>query len=420
MAYLPFIFFLKIKLQGDPVNSKSARNDLTIEDTFRFRKLKEAFLSLCSQFGYNEIKTATIQPLHIFTALGAMNENRLRRIYSFIDWDGWSGERVALKPDSTACVARFYGDHLNNGGAAQKLCYIENHFEWADTWDEISERWQCGVENIGAAGPEADIETIYMAFDILSKLGIDNFYLRLAYPSISDTLNEFLSSGDLDGLMSGQSDRGAEYHTANYLINLKAAIPELQYKKIRPAFEDFLSIAEHLDQLSIPYRFEFSPHGDLAYYTGIRFQFLSAMKRKSGSDVLCSGGRYDRYVSEVCGLENDIPAIGFALYARNILRCPAMLIADQSPAGRLQYIMISVTNIVKRNVSTAQILCDRLDRLGFIAQITLHPVEIEDYENFGLIIEVDHERFADGYQVLFSQKIGKPLLENLFREFGVR
>ena len=78
------------------MKTKSSKNDLTHEDILRFRKLESAFLSRCKHFGYREIKTSTVEPLYIFTALGALRENKLNRIYSFIDWDGWSGERVAL------------------------------------------------------------------------------------------------------------------------------------------------------------------------------------------------------------------------------------------------------------------------------------------------------------------------------------
>ena len=166
------------------MKTKSSKNDLTHEDILRFRKIESVFLSRCKHFGYKEIKTSTVEPLYIFTALGALRDDKLNLIYSFIDWDGWSGERVALKPDSTTCVARYYGDHLRGENPRQKLCYVENHFEWADDWDKISERWQCGVENIGNASPESDIEIIYMALDILKNADLKQFWLYLSYPAI--------------------------------------------------------------------------------------------------------------------------------------------------------------------------------------------------------------------------------------------
>ncbi len=391
------------------MKNKSSKNDMTINESIRFRKLEKSFLSRCSHFGYNEIRTSTIEPLYIFTAPGALSEDKLRRIYSFIDWDGWSGERVALKPDSTACVARFYRDHLFAENPRQKLCYVENHFEWADSGDDISERWQCGVENIRTDSYQSDIEVIYMASDIIREIGVKENYLYLSYPSINAEIIRAASS-DLTG-------KESEYHSANYLKNIRNNIQPSDYEKIRLKFENFESVCERLDTLECPYRFDFSFSGDLEYYTGIQFQILSVRKRRSGSSILCSGGRYDNFIRDICELSEPVPAVGFALYAKNIIgltEAPA-----ETPDNR-QNICIYISNITRYNVITGQRLCDKLSGLGFISRIRFSRVEQGDYEKYGLVIEVDHERFTDGYQVLYSQKIGKPLLMNLFGELNDR
>ena len=53
-----------------------------------------------------------IEPLHLFTSAGTLSPQTLDRVYSFLDWDGWSGERVVLRPDSTIPAARLYAEHL--------------------------------------------------------------------------------------------------------------------------------------------------------------------------------------------------------------------------------------------------------------------------------------------------------------------
>ncbi len=403
------------------MKNKSSRNDLTIDESLRFRKLEKVFLSRCRHFGYNEIKTSTIEPLYIFTALGALSEMKLRRIYSFIDWDGWSGERVALKPDSTACVARFFGEQLLAENPRQKLCYVENHFEWADSWDEISERWQCGIENVGTRKPEADIEVIYMACNILREIGFKKYYLCLSYPVVNQEIINALSEDEESRTEFLNSiGKGAEKHSSNYLENLFSLIPKTgpAYEKIGPGLENFISVCKRLDDLEIEYTIDFSMEGDLEYYTGILFQILSSSKKKSGSNILCSGGRYDNYIKDMWNLSEPVPAVGFALYARNIIEHALMIEHEAASTDKRQNISIYICNITKHNVTTGQILCDKLSRLGFAPQITFSPIEQEKYEKYGLVLEVDHERFTDGYQILFSQKIGKPLLMNLFGEIS--
>jgi len=399
--------------QGDGMKNKSAVNDVTIDEMRHFRRLEDAFLSRCRHFGYQEIKTSTIGPLHLFTALGTMNETKRRRIYSFIDWDGWSGERVALKPDSTACVARFFGDHYYPSKPRQKFCYVENHFEWADSWDEISERWQFGIENIGNASTESDVEVIYLAWDILQKVGFQRFFLHLSYPSIIDRLFKMLPASERE---KAESRNVPEMHSAGYLENLRTGFSDADYAKIREPFDNFIKICKGLDALDCQYTIDFSPLGELEYYTGVQFQILSGPKRKSGGDVLCAGGRYDQYIPSVLESKNQIPAVGFALYARNITRNSRMESSGDQAMDRLMNIAVYIGNITKKNVQTGQMLCDKLSTLGFFTQIDFTAVEAENYDHFGLIIEVDHERFDDGYQILHSRKIGKPLLKNLFGE----
>ncbi len=426
------------------MNKKSSGNDLTSEEVMRFRKLESVFLSRCRHFGYKEIKTSTIEPLYIFTALGALRDAKLNRIYSFIDWDGWSGERVALKPDSTPCVARYWGDHFQNETFEHKLCYVENHFEWADSGDFISERWQCGVENIGTQRPEADIEIIYMALDILRQVGLKNTYLFLSYPSIIkemvralsldrssekkllETIREKRNYREVLARLSVKPEKAKEIDTflslpsesanysANYLENLRHALDNGTLDRIGPLMENFISICRRLDSLECQYIIDFNLLGDLDYYTGTKFQILSSRARKSRKDILCSGGRYDNLIGNMWELSETVPAVGFALFIRNTIPLvPAI-------SDKLQNICIQIGNISRRNVREGQWLSDKLSSLGFTAKISFFPVRPEDYDKYGLVIAVDYNQYPDGYCVLSGQKIGKTLLTNLFGESNDR
>lgn len=428
---------------------KSLKNDLLAGDIIKFRKLESAFLDRCRQFGYEEIKTSTIEPLYIFTALGALSDQKLRRMYSFIDWDGWSGERVALKPDSTTCVARFYGDHLMEDDLRQKLCYVENHFEWADSWDEISERWQFGIENIGNSASESDIEAIYIAIDALKAAGLKDFHLFLSYPAVIMEIIRFfdLDEADekklLDVIKEGRKEavfktceemkispasqeilelffsmsesfEGSGDFTAGYLENLKTALPANIREKTDPGLDNFISIAKRLDSLGLKYKIDFSMIGDLKYYTGLMFEILASNRRRSRKDIFCSGGRYDHLIGKMWECKEPIPAVGFALFVRNIIKYVPTL------SDKLQNIAVYIENITGINVKTGQNLSNRLSALGFDARITFSKVKPEDYDSYGLVLEVDHDSFDNGFKVLFSQKIGKPLLINLFGEFNDR
>src|SRR5919199_1586827 len=131
--------------------------DLLPHDMARFRRIERAFRDELLSWGYEEIRTPTIEHLHLFTSAGTLSPQLLGRVYSFLDWDGWTGERVVLRPDATIPVARLFREKLRK--APTKLAYVTNIFRFAQA-NEPREVWQCGAELIGESWPHGDLEQI--------------------------------------------------------------------------------------------------------------------------------------------------------------------------------------------------------------------------------------------------------------------
>jgi histidyl-tRNA synthetase len=428
------------------MNKLRKPNDLAIQEIEYFRTIESVFMKRCRQFGYNEIKTGTVQPLHIYTALGTLSPNRLRRMYSFLDWDGWSGERVVLKPDSSPSVVRFYAKNLYDIQLKQKLCYVENHFEWSDTGENISERWQCGIENIGDPSVTSDIETIFMAQDILEELGFDNRHIFLSYPLIiQHIVQTLIFSKDqqiqlLDEIkkqrldhvksMLAGVDKGSvllklleiKGNSANYLKNIFQLLNGPEFKSITDDMERLLAVCEQLDRINCAYTLDFSLIGNLNYYTGIQFQIFSEPKRKSNAEILCAGGRYDQLALEMFRLLNKqddtivqdcIPSIGFALYAKNIIK---QLSGKNQEQSVKPHIAIYINKLASESIKIGQLLSDILDDMQFTASLTFTKIEQDNYAQYGAVIEVDHERFDGGYQFLHEQSLNKHILNYVLGE----
>jgi histidyl-tRNA synthetase len=145
--------------------------DTLPEEMRRFRRVEEAFRAACQSWGYEEIRTPILEHLHLFTTAGTLSAQMLGRVYSFLDWDGWSGERVVLRPDSTIPATRLYAESLGDNGAV-KLFYVQNVFRFAEG-DESREEWQCGVELIGDSQPQGDVELILLGREVLARLGLE-------------------------------------------------------------------------------------------------------------------------------------------------------------------------------------------------------------------------------------------------------
>jgi histidyl-tRNA synthetase len=309
--------------------------DLLPDDMLRFRRIEDIFRSCCRNWGYQEVKTPTLEYLHLFTATGTLTPGMLGKVYSFLDWDGWSGERVVLRPDGTIPVARLYIDNLS-GQELVRLFYVTNIFAFEGTGKKNRERWQCGAEFFGGTKFTSDLEIILLAVDVIRELGIRNVKLQLSHAGlVKALLKEFKLSpaqeakmtdrileGDWQALTRTESKDpemerlmaallGLKGKSSSFLRNVKASFPKA-LPDFKSSLEDFLSITTLLDNLGCSYEIDISAMHGFEYYTGICFQLVAAGEKIGG------GGRYDKLVPLMNG--GDIPACGFALYLDPMMR----------------------------------------------------------------------------------------------------
>jgi histidyl-tRNA synthetase len=310
---------------------KGAR-DLLPKDTEAFRYIEDVFRKSCLSWGYREVRTPTLEYLHLFTAAGTLTPNMLSKVYSFLDWDGWSGERVVLRPDGTIPVARLYIENLPQNETA-RLFYVTNVFAFEETGKDNRERWQCGVELIGSDKPASDIELILLAVETIRQLGISDVQIQLSHAGVLNALlKELKLSSDeevrlLDRILDGNwqvlteakpkdSEIGRlislfldlKGKTSGFLENLRA-MPQIP-ASLKAALTNFAEIAGLLDTLGCSYQIDITSTRGFEYYTGLCFQ-LSAKGYKIGS-----GGRYDNLIPLIGGKKT--PACGFALYLESL------------------------------------------------------------------------------------------------------
>lgn len=308
--------------------------DLPPAEMARFRRIEATFRAVAGAWGYREVRTPVIEHLHLFTAAGTLSPQMLRRVYSFLDWDGWSGERVVLRPDATIPAARLYIEHYAPGGDA-RLAYVQNVFRFAEG-DDSREDWQCGVERIGAAAPQADLELVLLGIGVLRHLGLPGVTVRLSHTGVIRavlaraglTPSEQLAHYDrlLDGDLTGLSEVEARlpglaaplhllFETAGdraYIANVRAAFAAAVPEVAEP-LDELAAVADTLSALGEPYSLNMVLARNFEYYTGVVFRFDAQAGTRVGG-----GGRYDGLLQLVGG--GDVPASGFALEMEEIGR----------------------------------------------------------------------------------------------------
>jgi histidyl-tRNA synthetase len=327
--------------------SKGTR-DLSPQDMVSFRLIESAFRECCLKWGYQEVKTPTLEYLHLFTATGTLTPSMLAKVYSFLDWDGWSGERVVLRPDGTIPISRLYIDSMAKEKLA-KLFYVANIFMFEATGKKSREKWQCGAELIGARPPLADIELVMLALEVLRELRIKGIELRLSHAGLIKALLAKLNlsaeeqvgmfdqilDGDMKALESLKLKRPELEKTIDSLLALKGKpsgfskeLKELfaeDLPECRPYIENCSRIAEFLEAMGCNYRIDIASGRGFEYYTGVIFQIFK------GGEKIGGGGRYDALIPLMGG--KDVPASGFALYLERLMALikPEALAQPQSP-----------------------------------------------------------------------------------------
>jgi histidyl-tRNA synthetase len=387
--------------------------DLSPDEMISFRLIEGIFRECCLKSGYGEVRTPTLEYLHFFTSTGTLTPSMLSKVYSFLDWDGWSGERVVLKPDGTIPIARLFIESMAEKKLA-KLFYVTNIFIFEETGKETRERWQCGAELIGVSSTMADVELIMLALEVLGKLKLNQITLKLSHAGLiralvlgldlraeeQTRLFDQILDGNTEVLTRIKPQRPELREALSLLLNLRGkssgflknskaqfihSLPEIE-----SPLDDFIHITDLLDALGCNYLIDIASGRGFEYYTGVIFQIFV------GDEKVGGGGRYDALIP-LMGGRDDIPASGFALYLDPLMKLikPEVLRKTQP-----QRILIRVgPQGIKEGIGIAR----RLRKAGYIAELNLGAQEIANFgwaidvrgkaPSFVLTDQVNHRRF---------------------------
>ncbi|RLE48651.1 MAG: ATP phosphoribosyltransferase regulatory subunit, partial [Candidatus Methanomethylicota archaeon] len=154
--------------------------DYLPEDMEKLNYVKRVVRQLFSLYGYMEVMTPTLESFELLAAKSG--EEIRQRMYVFTDL---GGRKVALRPEMTAPIARFYINNMLGRPKPVRLGYIANCFRYDEPqYGRYREFWQGGFELIGSREPEADAEILDIADALMRRLGFENHYLKLGHVGV--------------------------------------------------------------------------------------------------------------------------------------------------------------------------------------------------------------------------------------------
>jgi histidyl-tRNA synthetase len=335
-------------------------------------------------FGYEEIRLPLVEPTELFVrSVGEETDIVSKEMYTFADRKGRS---LTLRPEGTAGVARAYIENgLGQRPMPLRLSYLGPMFRYEKMQRGRYRQFaQIGIELIGAATPQADIEVLLALHSFLAALGFDDLIIVLNNLGDPEDRPRFI-----EGFKAELGPHRAELCSdcqrrwdANPL-----RILDCKVDRCRELVADTTPVAEvvspearaHVEaveiglaSLEIPVRRAPRLVRGIDYYLRTVFEVVSP---HLGEDtVICGGGRYDRLISDLGG--NQVPATGFAIgedrlievlpepFRRRVLDRPTVAVLPIGEAASSPALAIART-LVQRGLSVQTEVTTRSLKAGF-------------------------------------------------------
>src|SRR5437868_3591989 len=168
-----------------PLQPVRGTQDLLPEAARRHRQVSETARATAGLYGFLEMATPIFEFTEVFARpIGEHTDIVAKEMYTFTDR---GGEEVTLRPENTAGVVRAV---ISNGlaqSAPLKFFYSGPMFRYERPQKgRFRQFHQIGIELIGIAQPQADIEVIALGSRILDSLGVREGVV-LALNTLGDT-----------------------------------------------------------------------------------------------------------------------------------------------------------------------------------------------------------------------------------------
>ena len=320
------------KAEGKLYQPPTGGRDLLPLDVVQKRWIEDRLEQVFQRWSYHRIITSTVETMDTLMAGGAIDRIEVIEL----QMSQLGGQRLGLRPELTASIARAAVTRLASVTYPQRLYYNANVFRRSAKGSQGSQQeyHQAGIELLGASGLMADAEAVLLASDCLRSLNLTDasivlgeaaltYSLLSAFPEdIRETIRHHIAALDLVALQEMALPKLLEDWVLR-LMDLRGEPQTVLAKLAKFDLSDeqqeivgrLKSLVELLELerdrgISIPsIVLDLSLIRPFDYYTGIVFEVVS-----SGHLQLGQGGRYDDLLSEYDAQgATGFPGIGFVL-----------------------------------------------------------------------------------------------------------
>ena len=305
------------------INNVKGTHDVIAEEANGFNYIENLLKQICELFAYNEVRPPVLEYSELFVrGVGEASDVVRKEMYTFLD----KAERsVTLRPEFTAGIMRLIIQNklLATNELPLKVYYVGPVFRYErPQLGRYRQFNQFGVEAVGNASPEIDVENIVLAYTILTSLNLEDVKIKIN--TLGDNESRLNYKNALKAFFAKHLDKMcADCHSRfelNPLRILDCKVPEDQeIVKGAPKMKDYLTeaakerftrILELLDAMDIPYEVDETLVRGLDYYSETIFEFHYTSQNGNNYGAIGGGGHYDGLVKELGG--PDVAGVGFS------------------------------------------------------------------------------------------------------------
>jgi len=362
-----------------------------------FAFVVETFERVRKLYRFRRVEMPVFEKTEVFSrSIGETTDVVSKEMYSFLDR---GDESLTLRPEFTAGIARAY---LTNGWQQHAPLKVATHgplFRYERPQKGRYRQFhQIDAEIIGAGEPQADVELLAMADQILRELGIaEGVTLQLNTLGDGDSREAWRAAliEHFQGVRGELSEDSQERLEKNPLRILDSKDPRDQaHVAGAPLIDQFLSgeaqgffgqVTAGLDAAGVQWQRNESLVRGLDYYRHTAFEFVT--DRLGAQGTVLGGGRYDGLMESLGG--PSTPAVGWAAGIERL----AMLVGEK-PAARPDVVMVveddaalnfttKLTRIVREAGYSAEIVASGSPRKRFDKAVKLKPrtIVVTDLHN---------------------------------------
>lgn len=287
-------------------------------------KLDSISRQIFKKHNFKEVKTPIFEDVNLFTrSIGEATDIVEKEMYVFEDR---KGRKLALRPEGTASLVRAYIEHsFDMTEPIGKFFYSGEMFRYERPQaGRYRQFLQMGAEYLANPSPNADVEIILIAKEILSALNIKDIKIHLnslgcekCRAVFRQKLVDYFSSiSDLCEDCKRRLDKNPlRLLDCKIDSNKFNNVPTMQECLCEDCNKHFEQVQTLLKTVNCDYQVDHKLVRGLDYYTRTVFEVRSSSV--GSQDALCAGGRYDNLVQELGG--QQIASVGFALGCERVL-----------------------------------------------------------------------------------------------------